>query len=629
MVGICGVLGPDAPAVETVADHVPGRDGDVTRRFDDGRVALRTSFHSLFDDGQPATVDGGDVMLWLWGDVYGYDDGSGYVPRADAPGGAAQYCADRYAADGLAFADGLNGDFAAVVYDRAADRVSFVTDRVATRPLFYARPDAETFVFASTPQAIPHHPAVEPGFDLPLLYEYLQLRRVFGVETPLEGVRELPPASVVTVDLEDHSLDRRTYWRPHHDPVEKDVSTVAAELSETFRRVLSEWTDEERDFGVLLSGGSDSRAVLAGMDQPVDTFHVTDWMSRETRITRRVSETAGEGFHLLKRPADVEAETLARSPELSTFSGWFDQAYFTAFEEEIRADADVLVSGLYADNLFGGMPLEMRELSLGPLGTMTLPIDERVGSIDEYVAARTAGTREPLPFFTESWSIADVVRDRIERTGGGIDNHGVRYDSLADLVMYGDYYPMGAGTGAIFSRSLMHLLPYRTPFLDNRLLDLQQRIPRRYLLRRNLVDRVVETLDPELAEIPHAHTGVPLKYPFAVSYLAGHLNQFQWTHLTDDAPAPYFDNGPWPNRRELLRHRDFAADAITEAEERCDSLPFLDHDGVRESYERHADGENHMTELYSLLTFLEMPVTELIANENRRPAAVDRPVTEP
>lgn len=616
MVGLCGSVGERTDLPPAFADGIVWRDGEVSHSFSDDDVSLKFSFHPLLAGNQPARARGGDTLIWVWGDVYGFGSGDTHVPRGGPTDGSARYCADLYDSYGIDFVADLNGDFGLVIYDRQEGTLSFVTDRVATRPFFYARPDGE-FVVTSELQTLAHHPDIAPDLDRSYLYEYLQLRRVFGIETPISGVREVPPGSVATLDLADGSLSIDTYWRPHYEPVDESFETYVDRFTDTFQQVMSEWTRDDLEYGVLLSGGSDSRLVQAAMDQPVTAFHISDWMSREATVAREAAETAGDDFRLLERDADYDADALERNPRNSNFSGWFDQAYFTGFADEIASEVDVLVSGLYADMLFGGGPLATRELSLGPVGKLPLPIRDPVESIDEYVGMQTADAVEPLSYFADQLSIDDVIAANIHRDGDRIVSHGVTYESFSDLVMYGDFYPMGADTDANFSRSLMHMRPYRTPFLDNRLLDLQQQIPVKYLLRRDLVNRAVERLAPELAEIPHARTGMPLKHEFPVDYVGGTLAGFWRKHVSEESPPEdHLDHGPWPDRRALLRTQPFPIEAIVENRDRIEDLPFLDYDGALESYRNHVRGADESTVLYSLLTFLNMPITEQVQRDD-------------
>lgn len=610
MVGVCGRLGRPLP-VDPLTEWIRYRDDEIAGRHADDRFSLVTSFHGLLAGDQPATAAGGDVRVWVWGDVYGHGAGDAYEPRPGPAGGSAAYCARLYDEYGPGFVGGLNGDFALVVHDRAARTVSFVTDRLATRPIFRARPDDESLLFASSAQALACHPAVETRFDPAYLQEYLALRTVPGVKTPLVGVEELLPGAVTTVDLADLSTTVERYWRPSYDPVDRPFSYFLDRFTDTVERVLSEWTREDLAYGLLLSGGGDSRLVQAAMDRRVTAFHAAGWMSREARVARRAALARGDEFRLLVRDEDYLREAFERNPRFSNFSGWFDQAYFLGFDADIVGEVDVLLSGLYADMLFAGGPLATRGLSLGRVGNVSLPVAKSVDTVADYVEVVSAEAAEPVPYLATSRPVADVLADNVRRDGDGVVSHGVRYGSLRDLLMYGEHCPLGADTDAIFSRSLMHLRPYRTPFLDNRLLDLQQEIPVDYLLRRNLVGRAVARLEPALAEIPHAGTGVPLKYPFSVTYLGEQLNGFRRKHLFEESPpAAHLDHGPWPNREELLRVNDFPERVFREHEGLLSDHPHLEYEGAMECYRDHLDGADNTTLLYSLLTLLGMPATE-------------------
>lgn len=613
MVGVCGQVGGDHD-VDPMVEWIGWRDDERAGRYEDGGLALATSFHGLLAGDQPATAADGDVALWVWGDVYGHGSGDEYAPRRGPPDGSAAYCADRYDEYGPSFAAELNGDFALVIHDRAAGTVSFVTDRLATRPIYHVRGRDGSLVFASNAQALAFHPAVAAEFDRDYLQEYLTLRRVPGVKTPLEGAEEFQPGAVTTVDLEDVSTTVDRYWRPSYRPVDRPFSEFLEEFTRTVDRVLAEWTYEDLDYGLLLSGGGDSRLVQAAVDQPVTTFHSASWMSREARTARQAAEARGDEFRLLERDEAFERRVLERSATLLNFSSWFDQAGFQAFESEITDDVDVLMSGLNADTLFAAHPLPTWSVSLGPVGTVSFPVRKPVETVRDYVEEQAEKAHEPVPYLRMSGSVEDVLAANVTREGDGVVSHGVRFGSLRDLLMYGDYVPMSAKSSAVFSRSLMQLAPYRSPFLDNRLLDLQQQVPVRYQLRRNLVKRAVEEFDRELADIPHAGTGVPLSRPFLVDYVGRNVNGFRRKHIFEEQPPEsHLDHGPWPDRAGLVRTRSLVPEVLEESGELLDALPFLDREAAHECYRAHLDGESYAPHLYSLVTFLEMPVTERIA----------------
>lgn len=625
MVGLCGVIGEREVLPDELVGALPWRDDETALSFADDGLELAFSFHPLLAGDQPARAGGGDVLIWVWGDVYGVGGLDDYAPREGPPDGSARFCAELYDRYGMEFVTELNGDFALVIYDRAARTLSFVTDRLGTHALFYARPDEGSVVVSSHLQSLPHHPGVEVDFDPGFLYEYVQIRRTLGVETPLSGVRELPPGSVVTVDLDDGSTTTRSYWRPRYEPVDEPFSTYIDRFVDTFRTVVDEWTRDDVEYGVLLSGGSDSRLALAAMDQPTTAFHIADWMSREATVARRVADTAGVPFHLLERDEDYSERALERNTRLVNFNGWFDQGYFTGFDEEIAGEVDVLVSGLKADTLFGDAKLPTPSVSLGPVGTLSLPVLKRVDSIERYAEVTAKGAIEPLPYIDAPASIVDVIAANTYRDGGDVVCHGVRYGSLEDLVMYGDIYPLSNGTDTIFPWSLTQMRPYRTPFTDNRLLELRRQMPVRYFLRRNVMHRAVERIDPDLAAIPHAKTGVPLEYPFAVDYVGGNLVGFRRKHIYEEQPPePYYDHGSWPDREVLLRSKSFPLETIVENRDLIRETPFLDYEGALACYREHLRGADNSNPLYSLLTLLEMPVLDRARETDRARVAPRR-----
>ncbi|MFC6951263.1 asparagine synthase-related protein [Halorubellus litoreus] len=612
MVGIAGVLG-DGRLPDDVASWTQWRDDEASFEYVDDYVDLELRAHPVQVDDQPVALDDGDVLLWVWGDVFGHGTRGEYTPRPGGPDASADYCATLYERHGLEFVEELNGHYAIVLYDRADRELTFVTDRFATHPIYHASVGGSV-AFASNPQALTAHPDVSPAFDEDYLHEYLALRRVFGRETALEDVRELPPATTVTVDLDDFATSHETYWRPTYEPEDRPFSYFVDRLVDVLCTMFADWTTDDLAYGTLLSGGSDSRIVQAAIDQSVVAFHNADWMSREARIANRVADSAGDEFCLLERYDDHEARTLTTTPRLSSFSGWFDQAYFAEFQDEITDRVDVLVSGLFADMLFDGGPLQTRTVSLGSVGTVDLPVETPIESVDDYVDAKVSSATE-VPYFDANRDLADVVRDNIQvLEDGRVVSHGVEYASLEDLVMYGDYYPLGADTEAIFPRSLGQMRPYRTPFLDNRVVDLHRRMPQQFFLRRNVVNAALESISPALAEIPHSRTGVSLKRSFPAAFLSRNITGFYRKHLDDEpTPQPHFTHKPWPDRSELLRVSPFAIDAIRENEHVLDALPFLDADAAERTYAEHVDGAEYHQVLYSLLTLLEMPVTERVA----------------
>lgn len=614
MVGFCGTLGSVRGHTDEFRASLRWSGREAATTYTDDRLAVTAVSHQFDAEPRPAWVDE-SVAIWLWGSVWGFEDERGEYVRPDEP--PAAYCASLYESYGEAFVSGLNGNFLGLIYDSAAGELTAFTDRLGTHPLHYATLE-DGVVFSTDIQGLTAHPAVGAEFDLEYLAEYFALNRVFGVKTPLVGVEQVQPASLTTFSLDGSGPDVERYWRPVYEPTDRSHSFYAEQLADRIEQAAVERTDADTDYGLLLSGGSDSRLTLAALTSaghPVHAYHINDWENEEARLARRAAEAVDADFTFLRRADDYQARALASTPRISTFGGYFNQVHAGGFEETIAADIDVLFTGHYGDMLFKGNHLPSPTVDLGPLGSFDLPMEAQIQSLEEFVDHRA---NEAPPYLADALdrSIREIYAANVTREGDRIVDHGVEYESLREAVLC-SRCPLTNGTSHFFYYGTLQMHPSGTLFLDNRLLDLFLTIPIEHLLRGNLINRAVELLAPDLADIPHGYTGVPLKYPFAVHWLGTLGSEFKRRHFPDPTPNEHSTQGPWSNHAELIRTQPFVRETLDEHEQLVRELPFLSWEAVNECYESHLAGENNLQELYTLVTFLNMPATRRSVRRER------------
>lgn len=623
MVGICGVVDAprhdvgevvDAPRhdVDGMAQRLVHRGTETTTRWADDRLTVSVVDHDDAVESQPATATDG-TRIWVWGELFGYETDGGYVARTGALAEMddAAYAARRYDEDGAAFVDGLYGEFAGLCYGESGD-VTLFTDRLGARPLYHARTDAGELVFATTLQALPAYPGLAPSFDREYLSEFLARKGAFGIETPLSGVRQTHPGALTHVDQRGAVRTER-YWVPEYRPSDASFATAVEEFVTRFRAAVRERVDPDAEYGVLLSGGVDSRlslAVLAETGVSVTAYHMNEWRNDEARIAERAAETAGVEFRFLERDADYQRRALARNPALSDFVSEFYQAHATGFADVLTEEVDALVTGHYAGEAVGRFTdFPLRRLDT-PLGTVELPLERPVRTVADYVEFLDCG----LPEYLETPpSLADVLRANIRTEGERIVHHGVAYPSLRDAVLFSELYPLTNDSDYLNYVELVQMLPHWTPFLDERVVDFATRLPVQYRVRRNVVNRALKRVDPELAAIPYANTGVPVGYPLPFHYVASNLRLVREKYFQRDRPRPHFSHGSWTDHGELVRTDDFLLETLEKHEGVLEDLAFVDRDGVFECYRRHLAGAHNRLPLCTLATVLEMPITDAVA----------------
>jgi asparagine synthase (glutamine-hydrolysing) len=608
VVGICLRIGRCPADVDRLSPELQYLGSESTARFVEAPVGITSAYHRADRGGHGAET--GSDRVWAWGDVAGFDGAGDYRPRDESTTESlSAYCAELYETYGDSAFEGFNGRFVVVIYNSETGRLRIATDRFGSRPVYRFRTD-DALVFSTAIQALTRLGDEGPGFAPRFLAEYFGHQRTFGHRTPFSGVDSLPPASVTTVDTATLDLSSDRYWYPTYDPVDRPVSYFIRRLAALLRAAVLDRTREERTCGLLLSGGSDSRAILAAADQRLRTYHFSSWSNRHLQTAAQVAAIAGVPFEPLVRDREYYVRALDRNAALSNFVDTFAGGHATGYEDRIRNDVDTLLVGHLADVFFGAHYLPRRRLSLGPLGSPTLPVAKRMRDPKEYVEWRSQQTPE---YFLGPSTTGAVMSREIRADGDDIVSHGERYRSLRDLADQGSYYPLSNAL-TFFEDSLDQLLPCRNPFFDTRLIDLSLRIPRPYLLRRNLVGQALSHLDDELAAVAHAETGVALSRPFPVQY-AGELatdvaNRFHGDRLED-----HWSHGPWDDQIQLVRSHPFIGDLLDSEAEVIEALPFLDPDAVERCYHAHLGGENRLGELYTLATVLRMPATKRIVDE--------------
>lgn len=638
MVGIFGVVGDLEYGIEALRGE-PNTDDERTTTHVDDDVAIHVATHAQFHEEQPAAASDGS-LVWVHGDTYGFAGPEGYESRDPTVTTDSGYCAGLYDEYGIDFVDGLNGEFAGVVLDRSDGTASVFTDKIGSVPLFYTRTE-DAFLFSSRLQSVGLHPAVSPAFDEDHLAEYFAFQKAFGTATVLEDVHKVPPATVFDVDSDGSVDDRRVYWRPEYRPVDRTPDELAREVAGTMERVFEDRLREDLDYGVLLSGGSDSRLVLGcatRQGRSPTAYHMTNWTSRETRAAERVALEAGVDFRLLRRDADYHADLLERVPPTSNFVGAFNKHGPSGFEDEL-GEVDVLLTGYLGDTTFGRYPLYFGESPLPvsvpmlddavlwrylpDLRRTPLPlefsVERRVGSVPDYLDLYLDRYETParVPAFLDAPDIRSVLADRMGSTSGDVHNHGVAYHSLRELQLC-EYYPLTNQYAWSNTDSLRQIAGQWSPFFDDRLLDLHLSVPVRDRIHHSPINLALSERFPSLAAIPDGWSGVPPAD-------AGHygpkllvrktLERVRHRVAGDSPPEPFLSHRPWIDEAELIRNHDFLERAIRRNEDLIAALPFLDRERIDRCYRAHQRGENNWRELYALVTLLESPVAERVGFE--------------
>jgi asparagine synthase (glutamine-hydrolysing) len=609
MVGICGIIGDHQSNAEKMAEHLQWLGTETTGSYRSDSISVHHSYHSATDD-QPARTEDGDVLLWVWGDVIGHEADGEYSPKP-ASESISTYCMGLYEEYGLEFIDGLNSEFAGVIYDTEDDSVVLFVDRLSARPIYYTH-TGSSLVFSTQIQSIPEHPAVDPTFDMVSVCSFFQLfgRGGLGTTSILDDVHRLHPGSKLRYDMESSELDEQIYWQPKYDPLDRSYDYFLNRFTDLMGDAVAERMRHVEDPGLFLSGGSDSRLVLSFLGEDVKSYHMNEYMNTEATIAQQAAREVGSDFELLERDPAYYIDLLDDLGRISNYRGRLDQAHALGFKDEIRSGVTTMFSGQYSDTI-------LSELYTPKYHVRIPKTDARVEapfmldvSDEEFLSLWKSGYfwgEDELPsYFTDTMDYSEEFDAYLESdTNTSFAN--VEYHSREELVRSSLYYPIPNEGTHLFYSSTLQILPVMHPFLDNRIVELSLRMPMKYKFRRNIVDDSLESRDPRLARIKHPQTRQPLTRNASVQLLSRYV--YGLYRLLGGGEE---QSGSWPDHAENVREHGRLLPIIQENEALIEACEFLDLSEVYECHSEHMEGKNRISELYSLVTFLEMPMTERV-----------------
>lgn len=457
------------------------------------------------------------------------------------------------------------GMFAFALWDAHEQTLSLVRDRAGVKPLYYSL-DEHELTFASELKAI-----TRGEIDGDAAKLYARLHYVPAPYSIRKDVKKLEPGSILTVSRNGSTLKK--YWdaKSVAENVQRFEGTeeeAIAKLEELLSDSVALRMIADVPLGVFLSGGVDSSLIAAMMQRnasgPIHTFTIgfEDRRFDEARFGREVAQHLGahhdeqyvqydDALQLVPKLPRMYDEPFADSSALPTY----------LVSRLARRSATVALSGDGGDELFAGyhhhflgQRLQRRvqrvpSFARKPLGR-ALQLIPRARNL-----GRGLAQDDPLARYRET--IRDLHLDL------------PKLDDPIELMMFLDfitYLPDDILT-KVDRASMAVSLEARTPFLDHRVVEFAWSLPLPMKIRDDRGKWILRALlkrhlPAQLVDREKQGFGLPLA---------------QWLR------------GPL---------RSWAEDLLKDVD---DSL--FDVVQVREAWKQHLAGEDHQSELWTVLMY--------------------------
>lgn len=372
-----------------------------------GWVALEGSFAAtqVFVDQQE------DVALLFAGECFpDAVSRTGRNDDADARSGG-DWLLRLYKEAGDRFFERLNGLFSGLLIDKRRRRAFLFNDRYGFERVYFCERN-DGFYFASEAKALLRILPELRAFDESGVSQYLTFGCTLDWQTVFRGVKSLPGGSLWT--FEGASIRKGRYFSPATWEAQAPVSPEAFESSfqETFKKVLPRYFDSQSKIGVSLTGGLDTRMVMACMPpgmQPAIcyTFAGETGQTLDSRLAARVAAACGLEHRILRLGADFFSDFAThadRTVYITDGCSGVCGAHEIHLNRQGRRLAPVRLTGVFGSEVLRGMstfkPIRLAPELFGPdSGRLVQPLAQRPSESTEHPITFAAFKEIPWNLF--------------------------------------------------------------------------------------------------------------------------------------------------------------------------------------------------------------------------------------
>src|SRR5882762_8527650 len=296
-----------------------------------------------FSDCLPIWNEAHDVCLFFSGEHFGdheTDIQKLRIKGHKAPAKNASYLVHWYEEQGLGFLEKLNGWFSGVLLDLRQKKVVLFNDRYGLNRIYYYETD-DAFYFASEAKALLKIRPALRRLDLASLGETFSCGCVLQNRSLFSGVSLLPGGSAWIFSPGSATKKERYFSQEslENQPVLNEQEFYER-LRETFVRILPRYLTAEQGIAASLTGGVDSRMIMAWSRRPAGTLpcYTFGGMYRDcgdVKLGREVARICQQRHEVIP----VGGEFLAAFPSLAEKT-----VYITDGTMDVTGAADLFVN---------------------------------------------------------------------------------------------------------------------------------------------------------------------------------------------------------------------------------------------------------------------------------------------
>jgi len=509
-----------------------------------------------------------------------------------------EFCLHLYEEYGEKFVKKLNGSFVLVILDEENRKLLIANDRCGLRPLYYTK-ISNKLLFGPELKAILEDKEVKKEINDDAVAEFFTFGQLLGNKTFFKGIEVLPPASILKWNNRSMSVEQ--YWDFRFEEGYSNNRDWVNELTKLFKQAVERRMKGKHNFGVLLSGGLDSRAVVAAIDKkyPITTFTFSfAGIDDSPKIAREVAETCRSNHKELYIERDFLIKYAKKGVYLT--GGMIPIIHFSEISllDKVRDYCDVIISA-WGPEIVKGQYLDKQILSAKNKDKLLRLIYQKWKIVNE-----TSSLFSTSYYSKISGTAFRNLKKELEKS------KNKHLANKSDWFVFINREIRLVNLGDTFRRCKF---VERAPFSDKDLLDFILKIPPELRYNKRVYLKFLKKMSPELVKIKNNHTGIKADAPSILNkYLplmrAGFRKIVRIVRIKSRGlikiplKSDYPDYGEW--LREDERLRKWVEDILLD--ESTLNRKYLNRDFIIKMVRDHMNYRKDYTQLIFLLLTFEL-----------------------
>lgn len=299
---------------------------------------------------------------------------------------------------GIIWDKDLSGPFAIICIDKREGKTEIVTDMMSFIPVYQAATgngDKEVVIGTHVDVVAEIH-GRNRELDEISLVDFLVNNTVTFPYTLYKDMTQIPPATITLVEKgKINRSQENNYWLPFENNRFSTLREAAYALRMAMQASIQDICENHEDIGVLLSGGEDSRAVLAAIPKEIKKtgYVLVDSHNRESKTAEKIAAIYDADFEIGYRSPTHYLEQLKECSRLIGIQNEFIHMHAYGFHKKFGfSNHDAILGGLLSDAFIKGNQISVQKSRLK--GIEILPTKIKGNSLVELKEIRNCVTKK-------------------------------------------------------------------------------------------------------------------------------------------------------------------------------------------------------------------------------------------